>query len=218
MVRSHVEGARRRRHRHHRRRRRAARAAAVHGWSAKRRRTYSDRPWQDPATPIRRSRRCSRPRSAACRSLSRARPAPDLSTSSGPFDAFLASLGKTRADFTLASAYSQGSLKAAVGAWRVKGADPSLLLPGFKTAVQASSTTPLRSGRGDDRAAARSRASAIPASSRADRFMSCVRRRFAALRADARARPRRGGDREARQVARHDPAPDSDARILTARR
>ena len=67
----------------------------------------------------------------------------DLSTSSGPFDAFLASLGKTRADFTLASAYSQGSLRAAVGAWRVKGADPMLLLSGFKTAVQASSTTPL---------------------------------------------------------------------------
>ena len=67
----------------------------------------------------------------------------DLSTQSPAFDAFLASLGKTRADFTLASAYSQGDLKAEVGAWRVKGADPALLLPGFKTAVQASSTTPL---------------------------------------------------------------------------
>ena len=30
-----------------------------------------------------------------------------------------------------------------MGAWRVKGADAALLLPGFRTAVQASSTTPL---------------------------------------------------------------------------
>ena len=67
----------------------------------------------------------------------------DLSTQSAPFDAFLTGLGKTRADFSLASAYSQGGLKAEVGAWRVKGADPALLLPGFKAAVQASSTTPL---------------------------------------------------------------------------
>lgn len=67
----------------------------------------------------------------------------DLSTSSGPFDAFLGSLGKTRADFTVASAYSEGSLKAEVGAWRVVGANSALLLPGFRSAVQASSTTPL---------------------------------------------------------------------------
>jgi hypothetical protein len=67
----------------------------------------------------------------------------ELSTDCGPFDAFLASLGKTRADFSLASAYAQGGLKAEIGAWRVKGADPSLLLPGFKAAVQGSSTTPL---------------------------------------------------------------------------
>ncbi len=67
----------------------------------------------------------------------------DLSTRSGPFDAFLASLGKTRADFSLASAYSQGDLKAQVGAWRVKGADAAAMLPGFQTAVQASSATPL---------------------------------------------------------------------------
>ena len=32
----------------------------------------------------------------------------DLSSNSAPFDAFLAGLGKTRADFTLASAYAQG--------------------------------------------------------------------------------------------------------------
>jgi hypothetical protein len=67
----------------------------------------------------------------------------DLATESVAFDSFLASLGKTRADFALASAYSQGGLEAAVGAWRVRGADPSLLLPGFTTAVQASSTTTL---------------------------------------------------------------------------
>jgi hypothetical protein len=67
----------------------------------------------------------------------------DLATESAAFDAFLASLGRTRADFSLASAYAQGGLEAEVGAWRVKGADPALLLPGFKTAVQASSTTPL---------------------------------------------------------------------------
>ena len=45
----------------------------------------------------------------------------DLSTKSGPFDRFLSKLGKSRADFTIASAYSQGELRAAVGAWRVDG-------------------------------------------------------------------------------------------------
>ena len=67
----------------------------------------------------------------------------DLATKSAAFDAFLASLGRTRADFSLASAYSQGALRAEVGAWRVRGVDPARLLPGFKKAVQASSTTPL---------------------------------------------------------------------------
>jgi hypothetical protein len=67
----------------------------------------------------------------------------DLATQSAAFDAFLAGLGKTRADFALASAYAQGGLEAAVGAWRVRGADPALLLPSFTTAVQTSSTTPL---------------------------------------------------------------------------
>src|SRR6185312_6712767 len=66
----------------------------------------------------------------------------DLATASAAFDGFLASLGKTRADFSLASAYAR-RLGAQVGAWRVKGAERALLLPGFKTAVQASSTTPL---------------------------------------------------------------------------
>ena len=67
----------------------------------------------------------------------------ELSTNSAAFDAFLKSLGKARADFTLASAYAKGGLKAQVGAWRVKGADTILLLPGFKDAVQGSSQTPL---------------------------------------------------------------------------
>ena len=34
-------------------------------------------------------------------------------------------------------------MKAQVGAWRVRGADPSGLLPGFIKAIQASSTTQL---------------------------------------------------------------------------
>jgi len=84
----------------------------------------------------------------------------DLTTNSAAFDAFLASLGKTRSDFALASAYARG-LTAQVGAWRVKGADPALLLPGFKTAVQASSTTPSPSRRKPS-PAARSPASATP--------------------------------------------------------
>ena len=67
----------------------------------------------------------------------------DLTTKSASFDAFLAGLGRTRADFWVASAYATGGLKAEIGAWRVQGADPALLLPGFKKAVQASSTTPL---------------------------------------------------------------------------
>lgn len=69
---------------------------------------------------------------------------PDLSTESAPFDAFLAGLGKSRADFTLASAYAAGGgVKAEVGAWRVRGAETAVLLPGFTATMQASSTTPL---------------------------------------------------------------------------
>jgi hypothetical protein len=70
---------------------------------------------------------------------------PELVTCSAAIDAFLAELGRTRADFTLASAYSQGELPAEVGGWRVKGADPAKLLPAFKKAVQASSAEPLTS-------------------------------------------------------------------------
>jgi hypothetical protein len=67
----------------------------------------------------------------------------ELSTQSAPFDAFLTNLGKTRADFSLASAYAPGGLKAQVGAWNVRGVDASRLLPGFEAVVQASSQTPL---------------------------------------------------------------------------
>jgi hypothetical protein len=67
----------------------------------------------------------------------------ELSTQSAPFDAFLTSLGKTRADFSLASAYASGGLKAQVGAWSVKDVNASLLLPAFKTVLQASSEAAL---------------------------------------------------------------------------
>lgn len=67
----------------------------------------------------------------------------DLMTNSAAFDAFLKSLGKTRSDFTVASAYARDGLKAQIGSWRVKGVDQTLLLPGFKAAMQASSETPL---------------------------------------------------------------------------
>ena len=67
----------------------------------------------------------------------------DLSTNSAAFDTFLKTLGKTRADFGLASAYAPGSLKAAAGIWRVNGADPKDLLGAFKVALQASSNVPL---------------------------------------------------------------------------
>jgi hypothetical protein len=67
----------------------------------------------------------------------------DLATGSAAFDKFLSGLGNTRADFVVASAYAQGGLKAAAGAWRVKGADTAALLPAFKATVQTSSATPL---------------------------------------------------------------------------
>ena len=106
----------------------------------------------------------------------------DLTTSSVAFDAFLASLGKTRADFSLASAYARKGLPAAVGAWRVKGADPAPLLPGFKVALQASSATPLASAEESSRAA-RSRASATRASSpKARSTHSCVATRSGSCR------------------------------------
>lgn len=67
----------------------------------------------------------------------------DLATKSAAFDAFLRDLGKTRADFTVASAYAIGGLRAEIGAWRVRGADAAQMLQGFKTALQSSSATPL---------------------------------------------------------------------------
>ena len=68
----------------------------------------------------------------------------DLSQQSPALAAYLRSLGKTLEDFTLASAYSSsGDIKAQVGAWRIRGADSALLMPGFVEAVQADSTTKL---------------------------------------------------------------------------
>ncbi len=68
----------------------------------------------------------------------------DLTRQSDAMDTLLKDLGKTLADFTLASAYSDaGEVKAQVGAWRVAGASTALLMPEFVKAVQASSTTPL---------------------------------------------------------------------------
>ena len=93
--------------------------------------------------PIRRWRRCCRKASAGVALTIESQAGADLSTKSGPFDRFLSKLGKSRADFTIASAYSQGELRAAVGAWRVNGAAPEKLIPGFAEALQSSSTTPL---------------------------------------------------------------------------
>ena len=68
----------------------------------------------------------------------------DLTRQSDAFDTMLQDLGKTPADFTLASAYSAaGDLKAQVGAWRIAGAAPDTLMPELVKAVQASSTTTL---------------------------------------------------------------------------
>lgn len=68
----------------------------------------------------------------------------DLSQHSDAMTTFLAGLGKTLDDFTVASAYSaSGDIEAQVGAWRIRGAASALLMPGFIEAVQASSTTPL---------------------------------------------------------------------------
>jgi hypothetical protein len=68
----------------------------------------------------------------------------DLLRQSDALDAMLSDLGRTLADFTLASAYSPaGEVKAQVGAWRVAGAATDKLVPGLVTAIQASSTTKL---------------------------------------------------------------------------
>ena len=66
-----------------------------------------------------------------------------LASNSAALDAMLAGLGKGRSEFSLASAYARSGLKAAIGAWRVTGADPAALLSGFATAVQASSAVAL---------------------------------------------------------------------------
>ncbi len=68
----------------------------------------------------------------------------DLGQQSDPLDTMLAGLGKTLADFTIASAYSaNGDVEAQVGAWRIDGASPDKLLPAFVTVVQSSSATKL---------------------------------------------------------------------------
>jgi hypothetical protein len=68
----------------------------------------------------------------------------DLTQESQALDTMLAGLGKSLADFTIASAYSPaGDVEAQVGAWRVDGAAPDALLPAFVTTVQSSSTTKL---------------------------------------------------------------------------
>jgi len=67
----------------------------------------------------------------------------ELATNSTAFDQFLAALGKSRADFSLASAYGGNDLKAAIGLWRVVGTAEPALLSGFKAVMQASSATRL---------------------------------------------------------------------------
>jgi hypothetical protein len=68
----------------------------------------------------------------------------DLTRESNALNDMLANLGKTLADFTLASAYSErGEVKGQVGAWRIKGAETSRLVSEFVKSVQASSTTKL---------------------------------------------------------------------------
>src|SRR5262245_22600917 len=73
---------------------------------------------------------------------------PELASRSAAFDAFLAELGRTRADFTLASAYSQSDLPVEVGAWRVRDADTAKLLPAFREAVREASAEPLSTDEG----------------------------------------------------------------------
>ena len=68
----------------------------------------------------------------------------ELTRQSDALLAMLDGLGETLDDFTLASAYSSdGEIEAQVGVWRITGADPIRLMPGFITAIQASSTTKL---------------------------------------------------------------------------
>lgn len=68
----------------------------------------------------------------------------ELSQQSSALEEFLADVGGTLDEFTLASAYSRsGDLEAQVGAWRIPGADSARLMPGFIESIQASSTTKL---------------------------------------------------------------------------
>ena len=112
----------------------------------------------------------------------------DLSTTSAAFDTFLNSLGKTRTDFRLASAYSPGGLKAEVGAWHVQGADPAGLLPGFRKAVQASSTTPLTSRSSSRTMRWRSAAGIVPRTIKVPAGVAKSAGRYAARPPHARSR------------------------------
>jgi hypothetical protein len=57
----------------------------------------------------------------------------DVNRQSDALDAMLADLGKTLADFTLASAYSPaGDVEAQAGVWRVTGATSETLLPAYQ--------------------------------------------------------------------------------------
>lgn len=67
----------------------------------------------------------------------------ELATRSAAFDGFLARLGRSRADFTVASAYSDRGLHAEIGAWRVRGAAPDAMLDGLVAALQEASRVPL---------------------------------------------------------------------------
>ena len=56
----------------------------------------------------------------------------ELSTNSAAFDAFLAGLGKTRADFTLASAYARGRSRRRSEPGASKARDPRCCSRGFR--------------------------------------------------------------------------------------
>jgi len=68
----------------------------------------------------------------------------EITRQSDALDAMLKGLGKTLADFTIASAYSPaGDVEAQVGVWRVAGTTSETLLPAFVAVVQGSSATKL---------------------------------------------------------------------------
>jgi hypothetical protein len=66
----------------------------------------------------------------------------DLQDPGRQFTDMLANLGRSLADFSVASGYAR-ELKAEVGVWEIVGASEKDLVSEFTKAVQASSTTPL---------------------------------------------------------------------------